>query len=75
MKWPKADQVVQTESVGSVLLRQSEAWRDDHPVVTERPDLFDDEPAQGARAYDERPIEDARNVPGSGGRITRTTRR
>lgn len=75
MKWPKDDLVVQTTCAGQTLLRQNEAWADDHPVVRERPDLFADEPAQGARAYEGRPVEDARNVPGSGGRVTRVTRR
>lgn len=70
MKWPTSDLTVQTESSGSVLLRRSEAWADDHPVVKERPDLFGDEPAEGARAYEERPIENARNAPGGPGRVT-----
>lgn len=70
MKWPTSDLTVQTTVAGSVLLQRSEAWADDHPVVKERPDLFQDEPAEGARAYEERPIEDTRNVPGGSGRVT-----
>jgi hypothetical protein len=70
MKWPKGDTVVTTKSAGQALLRKSEPWADDHPVVRERPDLFNDEPAEGARAFEQRPVEDARNVPGAGGRIT-----
>lgn len=75
MKWPTSDLVVQTEASGSVTLLRSEAWADDHPVVRERPDLFADNPAEGARAYEARPVEDARNIPGGAGRITGTKRR
>lgn len=75
MKWPKQDCVVQTNSSGSVTLLKSHPWRDDHPVVRERPDLFADDPVEGAQAYEDRPVEDTRNVPGGAGRITGTRRR
>jgi len=70
MKWPKADHTVMTNSSGQTLLSRSVPWADDHPVVRERPDLFADAPVEGAQAYEDRPVEDARNIPGGAGRVT-----
>lgn len=70
MKWPKNTHVVQTECSGSVSLNAGTPWADDADVVRERPDLFGDEPTVPLAGERPRPVENARNVPGGGGRIT-----
>lgn len=67
MKWPKATHVVQTECAGSVRIDTGTPWADDADIVLERPDLFQDDPAQPLRGG--RIVETARQAPGAG-RIT-----